>query len=373
MKKVIYFTNIFPKYRKNIWLKLLNQNVFDIKIFFDKDSLNGIQPESIDSIPDNKGNLFYLKNYSFIGIIFWQSKVIRECVFSTYDKVIFLGEMNIISTWVACLVCKLKKKEIIFWTHGFYGKEGKIKSWFRSFFYKLADQFFIYENKAGNAMIRKGFNRNKIHVVYNSLDFEAQLEIFDRLEQKAYQPSTQFFKNNLPTLFFIGRLTFRKKIDQLIQAAIRLNKKQLSCNLLIIGEGPAMGTLEKLAQPLLKKGLCHFQGAVFDESKIAELIYHSELCVSPGNIGLAAIHSLSYGVPVATHDNFNNQMPEAEAIKEFENGFFFKEDDVEDLVQKIKLWFSKFHEKKTKRKLRSIVDNYYNPNYQIEVFKKVLA
>ena len=61
-----------------------------------------------------------------------------------------------------------------------------------------------------------------------------------------------------------------------------------------------MGILEKLAQPLLKKGLCHFQGAVFDESN-SELIYHSDLCVSPGNVGLTAIHSLTYGVPVATH------------------------------------------------------------------------
>ena len=98
----------------------------------------------------------------------------------------------------------------------------------------MADQFFVYENMARDKMIKKGFNGEKIHVVYNSLDFEIQLNIFNQLEL-VEKPSI-IFKNNLPTLFFIGRLTLKKKIDQLIQAVIGLNKKQLSYNLLIIGE-----------------------------------------------------------------------------------------------------------------------------------------
>ena len=236
----------------------------------------------------------------------------------------------------------------------------------------MADQFFVYENMARDKMIKKGFNGEKIHVVYNSLDFEIQLNIFNQLELRVEKPSINLFKNNLPTLFFIGRLTLKKKIDQLIQAVIGLNKKQLSYNLLIIGEGPAMGILKKLAQPLLKKGLCHFQGAVFDESKIAELIYHSDLCVSPGNVGLTAIHSLTYGVPVATHSNFSNQMPEAEVISEFENGFFFKEDDLEDMVKKIKLWFSKFHRHKTKKILRSKSTIFIILIFKLRYLKRVL-
>lgn len=314
MNKVIYFTNIFPNYRKNIWDKLLDQKVFDLKIFFDKKSFNGIKSLSPDQLPYHKNKLLYLKNYSAFGIVYWQSRVIKECILSSFDKVIFLGEMNILSTWIACVVCKLKKKEIIFWTHGIYGKEGRIKSWLRLLFYKLADTFFVYENRAKDLMIRKGFNKDIIHVVYNSLDFELQLQIFNQLEKKNQSTQLQLFRNNLPTLFFIGRLTINKKIDQLINASIILNKKNPSFNLLIIGSGPIKKKLEKLAKPILKKGLCHFHGAVFEEIKIAELIYHSDLCVSPGNVGLTAIHSMSYGVPVATHDNFNNQMPEAEAI-----------------------------------------------------------
>ena len=72
------------------------------------------------------------------------------------------------------------------------------------------------------------------------------------------------------------------------------------------------------------EGNCIFYGATYDEKELSKLIYMSDLTVSPGNIGLTAIHSLSYGTPVCSHSNFNNQMPESEAIINFENGFFFR-------------------------------------------------
>ena len=55
------------------------------------------------------------------------------------------------------------------------------------------------------------------------------------------------------------------------------------------------------------------------------------------NVGLTAIHSLSFGTPVLTHNNFDNQMPEVQAINEGENGGFFIENDLEDLIKKIEI------------------------------------
>ncbi|GIS05973.1 MAG: hypothetical protein CM15mP109_07290 [Candidatus Dadabacteria bacterium] len=48
--------------------------------------------------------------------------------------------------------------------------------------------------------------------------------------------------------------------------------------------------------------------------------------VSPGNTGLNAVHFLSYGPPVGTHNYFYNQMPEAAIIEaQKKTGFFFNE------------------------------------------------
>ena len=80
-----------------------------------------------------------------------------------------------------------------------------------------------------------------------------------------------------------------------------------------------------------------FYGKTYNESELSKLIYSSDLMVSPGNTGLNAVHALSYGTPVGTHNNFNNQMPEAAIIEDKITGFFFNEDDIDDLSLKMDL------------------------------------
>jgi glycosyltransferase involved in cell wall biosynthesis len=61
----------------------------------------------------------------------------------------------------------------------------------------------------------------------------------------------------------------------------------------------------------------------------------AECCVSPGNVGLTAIHSLSSGTPVITHRNWYNQNPEVEAVIQDITGMFFEENDAISLSETI--------------------------------------
>ena len=92
------------------------------------------------------------------------------------------------------------------------------------------------------------------------------------------------------------------------------------------------------------------------------------MCVSPGNVGLTAIHSLTYGTPVLTHDDFNFQMPEAEAIKENISGIFFRINNANDLSKNQDFQKSNFN----KSKVREIILTKYNPNYQKTIFDKII-
>ena len=94
--------------------------------------------------------------------------------------------------------------------------------------------------------------------------------------------------------------------------------------------------------------------------------------VSPGNTGLNAVHALSYGTPVATHNNFNKQMPEAAIIEVKKTGFFFNENDSDDLSFNIELWFSKFSFNTTRLERRGIIDEKYNPEYQVKIILEAL-
>jgi len=356
------FSNIFPKYRKSIWDKLLEEKTHQFSFFFSFIAKNSVEVEDPFPYLEKYGARFYnIRNIYFSNHLIWQKGVITR-TFDNVSAVIFLGEMTIMSTWIAAIIFRLRGVKVIFWGHGIYGNESTFKLLLRSLFLRLASHNLVYEKRGKKIMLEHGFKLDKISVVYNSINYEQQLNLFQKLEK---EKKHSIFKNNYPVLLFIGRLTKQKKIEQLIEAVKILNEK-LNFNLLIIGEGEEKLSLEELAQDLIKENKCIFYGKSYDEDELSRLIYNSDLTVSPGNVGLTAIHSLSYGTPVCSHSNFSNQMPEVESIIEGENGFLFKENHVQSIVNGIISWFEN---KKSidKKKIREVVDKYYNPTYQKDV------
>ena len=278
-----------------------------------------------------------------------------------------MAEMNVISTWLAVIICKLRSTEIWFWGHGIYGNESKLKKFFRLSFLRLADKHLLYEKRAKKLLLENGFQKESLEIIYNSLDYEIQKILFQKLEIDR-PTGLNHFKNDYPTLLFIGRLTKQKKLELLISAVNELEKSNYKVNLLIVGKGNQREYLMKLLKKLQLNNF-YFYGPLYDENKLSNLIYNSDLCVSPGNIGLTAIHSLSYGTAIASHDNFNNQMPEVESIIQGVNGFLFSEGDPVDLAIKIKSFLKV---KRDKKKIRQIVDEKYNPYFQKRIFDKLI-
>ena len=373
-EKILFITNFFPSYRKSIWKKLLNNKKSDVIFYFDPIQNEGIQVEELFFSESNKVDSFKeVKNFYFFGRVIWQSRIVRECLSGSFKQAIFLGDMNILSTWISLLICRLRRKKTILWTHGFYGNENYIKRQLRILFYSIGNKYLLYEQRGKKLMIRAGFDANKIFVIYNSLDYELQKKYFENYQKNNTKKEFAFFKNSkLKTILFLGRLTSVKKIDLLIKSLNKLNSKRVNFNLLIIGEGSQKSSLKKIAKEGLEKGWIYFYGKTYKESELSKLIYFSDLMVSPGNTGLNAVHALSYGTPVGTHNNFYKQMPEAAIIEDQKTGFFFNENDSDDLSLNIDLWFSKFDINLTQSERRRIIDEKYNPEYQIKVMQKAL-
>ena len=373
-EKILFITNFFPSYRKNIWEKLLNNKKSDIIFYFDPIQNEGIQVEKKNSESNKRKNSFKeIKNFYFFGRVIWQSRIVRECLSASFNQAIFLGDMNILSTWIGLLLCRLRNKKTILWTHGLYGNESHIKRWLRILFYSIGNKYLLYEQRGGELMIKAGFDVSKIFVIYNSLDYELQKKYFEDYQKNNIKRKFTFFKNSkLKTIIYLGRLTSVKKIDLLIKSLNKLNSNIVKFNLLIIGEGPQKSLLKKISKEGLEKGWIYFYGKTYDESELSKLIYSSDLMVSPGNTGLNAVHALSYGIPVATHNNFNKQMPEAAIIEDQKTGFFFNENDSDDLSFNIELWFSKFNVNTTPVERRGIIDEKYNPEYQVKIILEAL-
>ena len=145
-------------------------------------------------------------------------------------------------------------------------------------------------------------------------------------------------------------------------------------NLTFIGGGEKTEELKNLVKELNLEQQVWFYGPCYDEIELGSLIYNADLCVAPGNIGLTAMHSMVFGTPCITHDDFKWQMPEFEAIRPCKNGCFFERDNVEDLAERIDEWFR--INGKDRNMIRKAcmeeIDDKWNPYFQIEVLKENL-
>ena len=171
---------------------------------------------------------------------------------------------------------------------------------------------------------------------------------------------------------FIGRLTKQKKLQQLVDVYYNLKEKGQGVNVVFIGDGPEQEALENSIQPIDKVNFW-FTGALYEEKDIAKYLYNADLCISPGDVGLTAIHCLSYGLPIISNDNFDIQMPEHEAIEEGVSGVFFVEDDINDLSCKIISWLANNKDRNIVReRCYKVIDTKYNPYTQVEIFKNIM-
>lgn len=312
-----------------------------------------------------------VKNKVFIRKPLTFQKGVISQLKEDYDILLVLGDLHCISTWFLLLFAPLFKKKIYLWSHGWYGKESNLKAKIKKIFFNLADGTFLYGNYARDLMIRRGLNPIKLFVIYNSLSYDKHIEL--RSQLKETNIFKDHFDNQNKNLIFIGRLTKVKRLDILLEALSLLNNNNPCYNLTIIGEGEEMLKLIELARKLNIENYIWFYGACYEEFQISQLIYNADLCVSPGNVGLTAIHSMSFGTPVVTHNDFSFQMPEFESIEDGVSGSFFEYNDVHSLVKSIKNWFNRQQNRDVIRNdCFKIIDDKWNPYNQIKILKKYL-
>lgn len=365
--KLCLIYNFAQHYRTSIF-KLIDQE-FDCDFVFG-DSMADVKKMDYSLLKGKVTEVHtkQLGNWSYrVGV----QKLLNE----NYDKYILLGETHVLSTWIFCFRARLfyPKKKVYFWSHGWYGKESRLERILKKILFKLPNGgTFLYGNYARTLMIKEGFNPDKLFVIHNSLAYDEQVATRRQLTVKPiYQ---EHFKNNYPNLIFVGRLTPVKKLDMILRAMAILAEKGYHYNLTLIGGGEKREDLVALSKQLGLEKNVWFYGPCYDEKVLGEMIFNADLCVSPGNVGLTAMHTMVFGTPVISHDDFPHQMPEFESIRKGETGTFFKHDDVNSLAENIFNWFDKKRDKREEVRAACMkeIDENWTPQFQIEVLKKHL-
>ncbi len=125
-----------------------------------------------------------VKNIWLSENILWQRNLIRLAFDNRFDHFILLGNFYFISTWLVAIIARLRGKKVYFWTHGVKKRETGLKRLLRIGFYNLANEVLLYGNRAKDLLLEMGFPEDKLHVIYNSLDFEGQTGELNKIKSE---------------------------------------------------------------------------------------------------------------------------------------------------------------------------------------------
>jgi glycosyltransferase involved in cell wall biosynthesis len=363
---VIY--DAFPHYRKGVIEELASSERYKYYFF----GAAAYRDASIKAYEFEPGIDVVRTGSVQLGPFQMQTNILGGLLRNKIAHCIFLGNPWFLSNWILTPILRLLGKKVYFWSHGWIAQdEPPLRRMVKQRFFRLPHGLLLYGNRSKAIAITQGFAPTHLHVVGNSLDYAAQKRIFAKLAGCSSSELRRDFK--LPVdgkvIICTARVTQRCRFDLLVHAAALLKGNAQDVFVLIVGDGPEMETLSALATSL---GVAHkFWGACYDENVIAKLYKLADLTVSPGKVGLTAMHSMAYGTPVISHDNLDNQMPECEAIVPGVTGDFFAENSSVDLARVILRWFDA-HPVKPERECIERIEREFTPTFQRRVIEGVL-
>lgn len=309
-----------------------------------------------------------------VGNLAYQAGLWRLALSRRINCVIYEGNPYYLSTWISAVLARIWGKRVLFWTHGWRRRETGIKGLLRRLFYCIPHALLLYGDRAKSIGLELGFAADKLYVIYNSLDYEAQKEVREALVCVDHRATrARLFSNpDLPLVICTARLIRACRFDLLIEAQALLSAEGHLVNVLLVGDGPERKALEQMAaERSLSVAFC---GECHDEEVLARLYVAATVTVSPGKVGLTAIHSMTYGVPVITHDDPAHQMPEWEAINPGLTGDFFRRNDARDLANVIRRWTREITPPESvRRACYAVIEAKYNPHAHAEAIKRAVV
>jgi glycosyltransferase involved in cell wall biosynthesis len=354
----------FPHYRKPVFDALSHSRRFYFDFHYDS---AGVESTIVNGVSD-RSNHHQMRSRR-IGPFLWQSEALLCALREKADAFIFLGNPFILSNWLAAMLARARGIPVFFWTHGWVRNEIGMRDRLRGLFYRFADGLLLYGDRAKMLGIERGFGPEKLHVIGNSLDYEKQARLRDKLLSEPRSLSR--VPLNKPYFLVVARLVESAGISLAIEA---IGAIHASVALVVIGDGPCREKLEVQAR---KMGVdVRFEGALYAEEDLASYFLNCVAVVSPGKVGLLAMHALAYGAAIITHGNPDLQMPEFEAIEEGVTGAFFEYGNACDLALALQAALdqpsTELSVAARRRAAIATIENKYTPRRQVELIEAAL-
>ncbi|MDE0837060.1 MAG: glycosyltransferase family 4 protein [Akkermansiaceae bacterium] len=266
-----------------------------------------------------KGNLSWAKPVPIRWIgggLGWQS-VLGLC--RGKDLVVIQQETKYLVNPLLQLWSAFGGPKIAYWGHGknFQAEAvGSLANRLKAWLSKRVDWWFAYNRLSGNAVRDLGFPSEQITEVMNAVDTKSLRDTATETPQESLDAlKSELGINSDRVAIYTGGLYKRKRIEFLIAAAQIIQKEIPDFHLIVIGDGPDAGIVEKAART---HPWIHFVGPKNDGEKVPYWMI-SKVLLIPGLVGLVIVDSFALGVPLVTTD-YPFHSPEIDYLENGENG-----------------------------------------------------
>lgn len=319
-------------YRAPLLGKLIEDNRFDF-VFLGKYTA-GPARNTKDSVKQADADLLALvrpiTEIGLVGNLKWQKGVLAETLKTSADIYVFEGNPYNLSTWVALLVCRVRRKTTALWGHGWKRPDRNFRLFLRKSFYRLGGNHLVYGDWAKLYAGAVGLLIERFFPVYNSIYPDSVIAEYSESIDKSRRSS---IGRPEIALLYCGRLTARHQVEIAIEAVSRLLEQGTDVSLTIIGEGSERARL--MAEASLCGSSIKFVGAEYDLERLVSYYDEADFAVSPGASGLNVIQALGFGTPVLAARSHRDSGPEIEAVIDGETGFCFEANSVDGLMKAI--------------------------------------
>lgn len=229
---------------------------------------------------------------------------------TTYDLVVVGNTVNNL-TYPLCHLHQLRGTKIAYWGHGKDRNADRnsvpklVAEKTKILLARKADGFFAYTPKVKAFLESQGVSPDKVFSVNNTIDILRQRALFEK-----YKPQQERIRQDLnlcgkKVLLFVGRATWDKRLDFLLESFAILQRNDKDFCLLMVGSGtePMSST-----QPDNTRVF-----GFIDTEELAQICVASDVLAFPGTVGLGPLQVLCYDLPVITIDAVN-QKPEFEYL-----------------------------------------------------------
>lgn len=325
--------NIVPEYRRDFYERVMTSGRFRCTLFCQHESpgltLNSIHME----LPGDVRELSYLAFQR--KKLVWQ-RLPMMYLWRHFDVYIFHGNPRVLSTVFWATLLRFTHRKVIIWgqvhTAGSSPRQEKI----RLFWWKLFDYFFVYTDREVALLKSVGFDAKTVIGMNNGLN-QRNHEL-QRLKWRGPRLEEWKRAHGLEERIVVlscARLEAKNRFDLMIRCMPRLVDAFDNILWCVIGDGQLAPTLRAQAKSIGAEQQIRWLGAIYKEEELAPWFLASECLVHPGAIGLSLLHAFGYGLPVITHDNLQNHMPEISALRNGSNGLLYRENDPHALLETI--------------------------------------